>query len=167
MLILGQVRLIKGQLCHAGLSKGLKLCPAGLEGAINRKRYPFNSFQLNNPRYSIKPGNASDPKWLLNDVFTLYIQSIAFSLKNTFAIQRCASFGYDILVCLQYVFYFPISFTSNLMLFVMCNFSVLFRCLHIRQLISPKLNFYYNVIFCFSPFVLPNEIFKAITHFSN
>ncbi len=53
LLTLGHVRLIKGQICPAGLVKGFG---KGHVGARNRKKQP-----LNNPRYSGLPGSGPDP----------------------------------------------------------------------------------------------------------
>ena len=63
MLILGQVRLNKGQLCLSGLGKGLGYGPTGLQfpaGARNSKRF-------NSPRSSILPLRAPDPN-VINEV---------------------------------------------------------------------------------------------------
>ena len=49
MLILGQVRLTKGELCPVGLRKGLDYCPAGLEpttGAKNMKKHPLKLLSI-------------------------------------------------------------------------------------------------------------------------
>ncbi len=58
MLILDQVRLSKGQLCPAGLGKGLIQGPAGTR---NRKKIPLQLI-LNNHRSNILPASTFDPK---------------------------------------------------------------------------------------------------------
>ncbi len=74
VLILGQVKLNKGQLRPAGLGKGLGQCPAELEppeGARNSlKKHPLRpKLIFNNPRSIIKPGSAPDPKKVINYEF--------------------------------------------------------------------------------------------------
>ena len=54
MLILDQVRLILGQLCQAGLGKGLEEGPCRLRAPHRDKKIPPKLI-FNNPRSSILP----------------------------------------------------------------------------------------------------------------
>ncbi len=58
MLILGQVSLIKGYLCPAGMEKGKNCAPQELEKGKNLKQI------FNNSRSSIKSGSVPDPNIL-------------------------------------------------------------------------------------------------------
>ncbi len=98
MLNSGQVRLRKGQLCPAELGKGLGQGPAGLELTVrarNRKKTLLQTI-FNNPRSSIKPESAPDPKFYMYSmtneqiIYLKLILSVCSSFMLLFICRICS-----------------------------------------------------------------------------